>query len=77
MRPGSHRTVAADPCAPGQAPAGWAQHSAAEEAERRARALALTPAQRLRLGEALSAQALKLLAAAIGQGHGPAGALPR
>jgi hypothetical protein len=71
MRLAHDRSIAATRQAQVRARDRWAQSNRHDDQERRARALALTPAERLRLGESLSGQALKLLAAAVREGHGP------
>lgn len=53
----------------------WARINADDDAQRRARALAMTPAERLELGQQLSQQAFALLAASIEAGHVPRRAL--
>jgi hypothetical protein len=53
----------------------WARINAADDEQRRAAAKAMTPAQRLELGQRLSTQAFALLAASIEAGHVPRRAL--
>lgn len=49
----------------------WAEINREEDEQRRAIALALTPAQRIARGQKLSRQAVQLLAASIRAGHAP------
>ncbi len=53
----------------------WAEINREEDEQRRAMALALTPAQRVAQGQKLSQQAVQLLAASIRAGHAPRRAL--
>lgn len=53
----------------------WARINAADDEQRRNAAQAMTPAQRLELGQRLSEQAFALLAASIEAGHVPRRAL--
>jgi mannose/cellobiose epimerase-like protein (N-acyl-D-glucosamine 2-epimerase family) len=53
----------------------WAQINREEAAQDRAYAAALSPAERLRVGQHLSQQAVALLAASIRAGHAPRRAL--
>jgi hypothetical protein len=49
----------------------WAEVNREEEEQERATNLALTPVQRLSVGQKLSQQAVSLLAASIRAGHAP------
>jgi hypothetical protein len=49
----------------------WAQLNREEDEQLGARNMALTPVQRLELGQKLSQQAVSLLAASIRAGHAP------
>ncbi|HEV7614931.1 MAG TPA: hypothetical protein VGO36_01725 [Solirubrobacterales bacterium] len=53
----------------------WAQINREEAEQLRASNLALTPAQRLELGQRLSQRAVSLLAASVKAGHAPRRAL--
>jgi hypothetical protein len=53
----------------------WAQINREEAAQLRASNMALTPAQRLEVGQRLSQQAVSLLVASIKAGHAPRRAL--
>lgn len=53
----------------------WAQINREEAEQLRASNMALTPAQRLSLGQKLSQQAMYLLAASVKAGHAPERAL--
>jgi hypothetical protein len=53
----------------------WAEINREEAEYHRARTRALTPAERLRVGQKLSQQAVSLLAASIRAGHVPRRAL--
>jgi mannose/cellobiose epimerase-like protein (N-acyl-D-glucosamine 2-epimerase family) len=53
----------------------WAQINREEDAHRRANTLALSPSERLQVGQRLSQQAVSLLAASIRAGHVPRRAL--
>lgn len=49
----------------------WARINREEDEDRRSRARALTPAERIQSGQHLSQQAVSLLAASIRAGHAP------
>jgi hypothetical protein len=49
----------------------WAQINREEDEQLRASNMALTPVQRLKVGQKLSQQAVALLAASIRAGHAP------
>jgi hypothetical protein len=49
----------------------WAAINREEEQQERAVSLKMTPAQRIRMGQKLSQQAVALLAASICAGHAP------
>jgi hypothetical protein len=53
----------------------WARINREEADQDRASSMALTPVQRLELGQQLSQQAISLLAASIKAGHAPSRAL--
>lgn len=53
----------------------WAEINREEAEQLRASNMALTPAQRLEVGQRLSQQAVELLAASIRAGHAPRRAL--
>jgi hypothetical protein len=50
----------------------WAVINREEDEQRRAMDMALTPSERIELGQGLSKQAVKLLATSIRAGHAPA-----
>jgi hypothetical protein len=55
--------------------ADWERINREQDEQRRARARALTPAQRIEIGQRLSEQAVAMLAASIEAGHVPRRAL--
>jgi hypothetical protein len=60
-----------DPPLRGGFAAEWAELNREEDEQMRASNVALTPAQRLDVGQKLSQQAVSLLAASIRAGHAP------
>lgn len=64
-------TVRPDPPLRAGYEAEWAQLNREEAEQLRASNMALTPAQRLKVGQKLSQQAVALLAASIRAGHAP------